>query len=77
MHLVLQVLHLQANLTITRQMDVTLTAVLTIAAIQEMTILETIRLQAALMIAHQSITALVKILSKQKRGYFTLLIIWF
>ena len=59
MHLVLQVLHLQANLTITCQTDVTLTVVRTIAIIQEMTILETVRLQAALMIAYQSIAELV------------------
>ena len=72
MHLVLQVLHLQA---ITCQTDSTLTVVHTIATTQEKTILETIRLQAALMISHQSITALVKILSKKDRGYFTLLII--
>ena len=69
MHLVLQVLCLQANLTITRQTNVTLTVVRTIATIQEMTILETVRLQ--------SIVALVKFLSKQKGGYFALLIIWF
>jgi hypothetical protein len=68
MHLVLQLLHLQANLKITCQMDVTLTVVHTIATIQEMTILETACLQAALMIAYQSIAALVKILSKQKKG---------
>ena len=82
MHFVLQVLHLQANLIITCQTDVTLTVVRTIVTIQEMTILETVHLQATLMIAYQSIAALVYILSKQKRGcyklgYFTLLIIWF
>ena len=55
MRLVLQVLCLFAKLTITCQTDVTLTVVRTIATIQEMTILETVCLQAALMIAHQSI----------------------
>ena len=59
MHLVLQVLRLQANLTITCQTDVTLTVVHTIATIQEMTILETVRLHAALMIAHQSMAKTV------------------
>ena len=48
MHLVLQLLHLQANLKITCQTDVTLTFVRTIATIQEMTILETVHLQASL-----------------------------
>ena len=77
MHLVLQLLHLQANLKITCQTDVTLTVVRTIATIQEMTILETVRLQAALIIVYQSIAALVYILSNQKWGYNKLLIIWF
>ena len=59
MHLVLQVLRLQANLTITRQTDVTLTVMRTIATIQEMTILETVHLQAAQMIVHQSMATTV------------------
>ena len=59
MHLVLQLLHLQANLKITCQTDVTLTVVRTIATIQEMTILETVRLQASLIIVYQSIAAFV------------------
>ena len=59
MHLILQVLRLYAKLTITCQTDVTLTVMQTIATIQEMTILETVRLQAALMIAHQSMAETV------------------
>ena len=54
MHLVLQVPRLQANLTITRQTDATLTVVRTITTIQEMTILETVSVQSVLMIAHPS-----------------------
>ena len=46
MHLILQVVALQADLTITRQIDVALTVVRTIATIQEVTILQTVRLQA-------------------------------
>ena len=59
MHLILQILHLQENLSITCQTDVTLTVVRTIATIQEMTILETVRLHAVLMIAHQSMAKTV------------------
>ena len=59
MHLVLQLLHLQANLKITCQTDVTLTVVRTIATTQEINILETVHLQAALIIVYQSIAALV------------------
>ena len=46
MHLVLQVVALQSDLTITRHLDVALTVVRTIATIQEVTILQTVRLQA-------------------------------
>ena len=59
MHLVLQLLHLEANLKITYRKDVPLTVVHTIATIQEMAILETIQIQAALIIAYRSIAALV------------------
>ncbi len=54
MHLVLQLLHLQANLKITCQTNVSLTVVRTIATIKKMAILETVRFQSVLMISHPS-----------------------
>ena len=68
MHLVLQAVGLPIESTIAHPTDVALTVMCTIATIQEVAILGTVRLHAALMIDHQSIAAVVKVLSKQKNG---------